>query len=193
MSSSPPVSVVFVKNRRFSFLVIPIMVLVVNTHGAVTLTALFTLAVALVTGIWRARSPRLRPSSTMAICLVAITNLLAPLSCWPKHRLRPMPRCPDQEHGFRPLRLPAIRQLRFLALARKQLCLLLLAGPRTPVPSCRSITPCGWGSGLAVSGLFDLLSLFQAKPGLRMQAASTDASVPVRAFLAGSPLVPFLL
>ena len=71
---------VFVKDRRFSYLVIPIMVLLVNTHSAITLTALFTLAVALVTFLWHAGSAGLRAVlPRMAISLVAITVLLAPL------------------------------------------------------------------------------------------------------------------
>ena len=71
---------VFVKDRRFSYLLIPIMVLLVNTHSAIALTALFALAVALVTFLWHAGSAGLRAVlPRMAISLVAITVLLAPL------------------------------------------------------------------------------------------------------------------
>src|SRR5664280_617305 len=71
---------VFVKDRRFSYLLIPIMVLLVNTHSAIALTALFALAVALVTFRWRAGSAGLRAVlPRMAISLGAITVLLAPL------------------------------------------------------------------------------------------------------------------
>jgi hypothetical protein len=71
---------VFVKDQRFSYLLIPIMVLLVNTHSAIALTALFALVVALATFLWRAGSAGLRAVlPRMAISLVAITVLLAPL------------------------------------------------------------------------------------------------------------------
>ena len=69
-----------VKERRFSFLLIPIMVLLVNTHSAIALTSLFALAVALITFLWhvgwgglKAVLPRL------GICVAAIVVLVAPL------------------------------------------------------------------------------------------------------------------
>ena len=71
---------VFVKDQRFSYLLIPIVVILVNTHSAIALTALFALAVALVTFLLGAGSAGLRAVlSRMAISFCAITVLLAPL------------------------------------------------------------------------------------------------------------------
>ncbi len=70
----------FVKDRRFSYLLVPIMVLLVNTHSAIALTSLFALAVALVAFLWRAGLAGLRSVlPRMAISFGAITILLAPL------------------------------------------------------------------------------------------------------------------
>ena len=71
---------VFVKDQRFSYLLIPIVVILVNTHSAIALTALFALAVALVTFLLSAGSAGLRAVlPRMAISFCAITVLLAPL------------------------------------------------------------------------------------------------------------------
>jgi hypothetical protein len=70
----------FVKDGRFSYLLIPIMVLLVNTHSAIALTALFALGVALIAFLWRAGWAGLRSVlRRMAISLGAIAILLAPL------------------------------------------------------------------------------------------------------------------
>ena len=69
-----------VKERRFSFLLIPIMVLLVNTHSAIALTSLFALAVALITFLWRVGWGGLKAVlPRLGICVAAIVVLVAPL------------------------------------------------------------------------------------------------------------------
>jgi hypothetical protein len=71
---------VFVKDQRFSYMLIPIIVVLVNTHSAIALTALIALVVALVTFFWRAGWAGLRTVlPRMATSFGAITVLLAPL------------------------------------------------------------------------------------------------------------------
>ena len=65
-----------VKNRRVSFLLIPVMVLLVNAHSATALVSLFTLAVAFVTFVAVAKLPGLRAVAVRLVISVAGTALL---------------------------------------------------------------------------------------------------------------------
>ena len=65
-----------VKNRRVSFLLIPVMVLLVNAHSAIALLSLFTLAVSFVTFVAVAKLPGLRAVAVRLVIAVAGTALL---------------------------------------------------------------------------------------------------------------------
>ena len=68
-----------VKYRRVSFVLIPVMVLLVNAHSAIALTSLFTLFIALIAFVTVAGIRGLRATALRLIVSVAgITLLLAP-------------------------------------------------------------------------------------------------------------------
>jgi hypothetical protein len=71
---------ILLKDRRFSFMLIPVMVLLVNTHSAIALVSLVSLFVALGTFIAIAGFSGLRNIALrLAITVAATTLLLAPL------------------------------------------------------------------------------------------------------------------
>ena len=71
---------ILLKDRRFSFMLIPVMVLLVNTHSAIALVSLVSLFVALGTFIAIAGFSGLRSIALrLAITVAATTLLLAPL------------------------------------------------------------------------------------------------------------------
>ncbi len=68
-----------VKHRRVSFLLIPIMVLLVNAHSAIALTSLFTLVIALVTFVTVAGFRGLRAMALrLIVSVTGATLFLAP-------------------------------------------------------------------------------------------------------------------
>ena len=69
-----------VKFRRFSFLIIPIMVVLVNAHSAIALTSAFLLTVAFIVYVTSAGTKGFRTIAfRLVFCIVATTVLLAPL------------------------------------------------------------------------------------------------------------------
>ena len=93
---------VFVKDQRFSYLLIPIVVILVNTHSAIALTALFVLAVAFLTFLLSAGSAGLRAVlPRMVISFCAITVLLAPLLLvWVRLAKYYDPQTKNTAHGY---------------------------------------------------------------------------------------------
>ena len=69
-----------VKFHRFSYLIIPIMVLLVNAHSAIALTSVFLLAVTFIVFVTAAGMNGIRMiASRLVLCIVGTTILLAPL------------------------------------------------------------------------------------------------------------------
>jgi hypothetical protein len=69
-----------VKLHRFSYLIIPIMVVLVNAHSAIALTSLFLLAIAFAVFVASSGVPALRAVAKRLVLSIACTSvLLAPL------------------------------------------------------------------------------------------------------------------
>jgi hypothetical protein len=69
-----------VKFRRFSYLIIPIMVVLVNAHSAIALTSVFLLTVAFIVFLTSAGIKGLRTiAPRLVLCIMGTTILLAPL------------------------------------------------------------------------------------------------------------------